>query len=223
MGHGAAAPAGFFILAHQPWRGGTCGTVPRVLPMNREGSRGVWHGRGLLARWAPRGAPCLAFGRELPVRVQEFSPVPAVPRMPPPACLNRFCPTSGETWQWGPCTSFGQRVPAQMWHREGWWSGQVSRGDGDWGRRVARRCVCVTCHHLPRDHEIVSGNICGIWLPVCGPYACKEVAAWGHSPRPREPDISRSWSGMVARPEVPQHPHQEACHKMPVVSRPTQV
>lgn len=39
----------------------------------------------------------MASGRELPVRVQEFSPVLPVPRMPPAACLNKFFPA----WQWG--------------------------------------------------------------------------------------------------------------------------
>lgn len=55
------------------------------------------------------------------MRVQEFSPVCRVSRMPPPARL-----TSGEAGQRGPCASFVPRVPARMRYKEGWWSWQVS-------------------------------------------------------------------------------------------------
>lgn len=138
-GLGAAAPTGFFLLSRQPWRGGACDTVPRVLPMNREGSRGVWHGRGLLTRWAPQGAPCLASGRE---RVQEFSPVLPVPRMPPPpACLNSSLPQE-RLGRGDPAPRFGSVCPPRCDTEKAGGAGRCSdvMGSGD-------RVHCV--RHMP--------------------------------------------------------------------------
>lgn len=60
------------------------------------------------------------------------------------------------------------------------------------------RRVRGTCQQPAGAREAVSGNVYGTRVPVRGPGAGSEVAAWGRSPRcPREPDLPGMWARVV--------------------------
>lgn len=182
------------------------GTVPRVLPVNRAGGRGVWHGQGLLTRWAPRGAPCLASGRCGFKSSALFSPFPEWHHQP--ARTNSSPPGSGV-----PAPRLGSACPPSCGTEEP--DGVPLR----WALRTAG-VPALCARHTPPSPWGPRG---GQWghLRDTAPRAWPLCLQRGGSVETQP--ISRRWCGMAPRAEVPQHPHRAARHESPAVPRHAQV
>lgn len=201
MALGAAAPTGSFSSPASHGGEGHRPPCPAGEPCGRQGG---------LAR--PGAAHTLGTtGGSMPgiwsVRVQEFSLVLPIPRMP-----HQPARTAGSARQRGPCASFGQRVPAQMWHRGACWC-PAEMGTEDGG------CPGAVC----ASHATISLGTTRWSVGTSMGHGSPAALSLQRGGSVETQPISRRWRGMAPRAEVPQHPHRAARHETPAVPRHTQV